>query len=112
MEARIPDDQRIKMLDVCSDEVGEVNNKISIPWLIGSLIISIVLAKWSKGSACSYIFWSFAWLYVSILITQSQRKFQRGPKLICGAAVAALAGWLIGTCLIWKVRDHRVLFFD
>lgn len=101
-----------KLKDVCKDEPGEINNRISIPWLIGSFVVSIVLARWSKGSACSYIYMSLGWLYVSILITQSQRKFQRSPKLICSNAVASLVGWFIGTCLIWKVGHHRVMFFD
>lgn len=115
LEARAIEDLdagNVRITDVCGDEPGEINNTISIPWLIGSVVIAIILARWSKGSLCAYIFWSLAWLYISILLTQTHRKFQRGPKVVCSTAVASLIGWFIGTCLVWKVRDHRVMFFD
>ena len=107
-----PDAAGLKHDDWFRDQPDEINCTLSIPWLILSLVISIILARFAKGSMCSYLFMSMAWLYIIVLMTQSQRKMQRSGKLIVCALGATLLGWIIGTCVIWRGTCGKIGFFE
>jgi CHASE2 domain-containing sensor protein len=85
---------------------------LQVKAIIISLIVSIVLSKFSKGSMCSYMLMSLFWLYLSVVISQAFSKFERGNRQIAMTACASLIGWVIGTILLWKNRDLRLLFFE
>ena len=88
------------------------NETLDIKWIVISLIISLVLARFSKHSMCTYMYLSLAWLYIVLLVTQSWQKFERNHVQVASTTIAALIGWLIGTLIVWKTRHHSVLFFE
>jgi chromate transport protein ChrA len=87
-------------------------SSLDIKWVIISLAVSLVLAKFSKQSMCTYMYLSLAWLYITILVSQSWRKFERDNIQIASTTIASLIGWLIGTLVVWKTRHHHNAFFE
>lgn len=88
------------------------HSKLDIKWIIISLVVSLVLAKFSRQSMCTYMFLSLTWLYIVILVTQSWGKFERDHYQIAGTTIASLIGWLVGTIVVWKTRSHQSVFFE
>ncbi len=95
-----------------SEDEDELKVKISIFWIGVSIGIAILLAKFAKGSMCSYMFMSMAWLYLWVILTQRFQQFESHPKEHAYRSVASLTGWLIGTVLVWRNKKYRLLFFE
>jgi hypothetical protein len=90
----------------------QLDNSLDIKWVIISLAVSLVLAKFSKQSMCTYMYLSLAWLYITILVTQSWQKFERNNIQIASTTIASLIGWLVGTLVVWRTKHHHNAFFE
>lgn len=90
----------------------ESDDSISVWWIVVSLVISIVLARFAKGSFCTYLYTTMIWVYVSILFKQKYFKsMQQGPRKMTCYIIVGLIGWSVGVALVWRSR-HRSLFFE
>lgn len=90
----------------------ESKSKISVPWILASIVISVVLSKFSRYSLCQYLYLSFCWIFLTIIVSQSYGKFERNNHQILGTTTGAIIGWVIGTVLVWKHRHVRILMFE
>jgi uncharacterized Tic20 family protein len=79
-------------------------------WIIVSFIVSFIFAKYSKG-LCNYLFFTIAWIYITILVTQVWEMGEKEPEEITYTTVASLAGWILGTFIVWKSRRLGTGFF-
>jgi len=86
--------------------------KVDLKWLGISIVISVMLSKFSRHSLCQYMYLSFCWIFLTVLISQSIHKFERDNKQILSSTLGALIGWVIGTVLVWKHRKLQHLFFE
>lgn len=92
--------------------MDEKSTKIDVKWILISIVISIFLSKFSRYSLCQYMYFSFCWVFLTVLVSQSWHKFERDNEQILMTTIAALIGWVIGTVLVWKHRHLRVLMFE
>jgi uncharacterized membrane protein YjfL (UPF0719 family) len=86
--------------------------KIDVKWVLISIAISIALSKFSRYSLCQYLYFSFCWVFLTVLVSQTWHKFERDNRQILMTTLGALIGWVIGTVLVWKHRHLRVLMFE
>lgn len=86
--------------------------RIDVKWIVISIVISVVLSKFSRYSLCQYLYFSFCWIFLTILVSQSYHKFERDNKQMLATTTGAIIGWVIGTILVWKNRPIKMLMFE
>ena len=86
--------------------------RIDVKWILISIVISVFLSKFSRYSLCQYLYFSFCWVFLTILISQSWNKFERDNEQILMTTSGAIIGWVIGTVLVWKHRPLHMLMFE
>lgn len=82
-----------------------------VAWLVFSIILSLILAKYSKG-LCVYLFISFSWIFIWTLFSQAHEFDEKTKEEIAYCLFASFLGWGIGTFFIWKSRNIRNGFFQ
>lgn len=88
------------------------SQNIDVRWLLFSLASAIVLSRFSRGGLCSYMFTSISWLFLWTLIAQTYEYGEENNRQTAVSVASSIVGWVIGTVLVWKIRNTQHIFFD